>query len=254
MILLGASFAGAAATAEATAVGATAAEAATWRWPVRGEVVERFAVSPANPYARGQHRGIDIAAPRGAAVRAACAGRVRFAGNAGSFGRAVTISCGEYAVSYGHLAQIAVEPGETVRAGHQIGAVGTTGHGSSTGPHLHLGVRRTTDPDGYVDPLTLLPSSEPRSGPPPLPPPRPIAPRATPPRPIPATPSPAAVLGPIPATPSPAAVPGLPKAVLAGLALLAAGIPGLAIVTAGTARRRRQATRNRNVAIHNRLR
>jgi murein DD-endopeptidase MepM/ murein hydrolase activator NlpD len=241
VILLGASFAGAAATAEATAVGATAAEAATWRWPVRGEVVERFAVSPANPYARGQHRGIDIAAPRGAAVRAACAGRVRFAGNAGSFGRAVTISCGEYAVSYGHLAQIAVEPGETVRAGHRIGAVGTTGRGSSTGPHLHLGVRRTTDRNGYIDPLLLLPTGEPRSGPPPLPPTRPIAPRATPPRPS-------------PATPSPAAVPGLPKAVLAGLALLAAGIPGLAIVTAGTARRRRQATRNRNVAIHNPLR
>lgn len=246
MILLGAFFAGAGATAEANPAEAatakeTTAEAATWRWPVRGEVVERFDLSAANPYARGQHRGIDIAAPRGAAVRAACAGRVRFAGGAGSFGRAVTISCGEYAVSYGHLAQIAVEPGETVRAGHRIGAIGTTGRGSSTGPHLHLGVRRTTDPDGYVDPLTLLPSSEPMSGPPPFPPPRPIAPRATPPRPS-------------PATPSPAAVPGLPKAVLAGLALLAAGIPGLAIVTAGTARRRRREARTEHVAIHNPLR
>ncbi|HVE69365.1 MAG TPA: peptidoglycan DD-metalloendopeptidase family protein, partial [Solirubrobacteraceae bacterium] len=137
-----------------------------WAWPVRGPVAERFALSAADPYARGQHRGIDIAARAGAAVRAACAGRVRFAGAAGGFGRAVTVTCGPYAVTYGHLEAIATAAGERVDRGDRIGRVGKTGRGSTPGPHLHLGVRRAADPNGYVDPLALLPTTRPPSPPP----------------------------------------------------------------------------------------
>ncbi len=53
--------------------------AAAWRWPLRGEVITPFRLA-ANPFAAGQHRGIDIAAAPGAPVRSACPGRVRFAG------------------------------------------------------------------------------------------------------------------------------------------------------------------------------
>src|SRR5207253_2373903 len=36
-----------------------------WSWPVAGEVVQAFSFDEARPYAAGQHRGIDIAAPPG---------------------------------------------------------------------------------------------------------------------------------------------------------------------------------------------
>ena len=56
--------------------------------PVPGEVVRAFAYA-GDPFARGHHRGLDLAAAPGAPVRAACSGRVTFAGRAGASGRAV---------------------------------------------------------------------------------------------------------------------------------------------------------------------
>ncbi len=41
---------------------------------------------------------------------------------------------------YAHLAQILVQPGQTVQTGQKIGTCGTTG--SSTGEHLHWVVLR----------------------------------------------------------------------------------------------------------------
>ena len=46
---------------------------AGWTWPVDGEVITPYR-NGSDPYAPGQHRGIDIAAPVGTAVRAAAAG------------------------------------------------------------------------------------------------------------------------------------------------------------------------------------
>src|SRR3954451_24489225 len=80
-----------------------AALAATWHWPVRGPVVKRFHYRAAEPFARGRHRGIDIAASAGAPVVSACAGRVRFAGTVGTAGRAVSVACGRFIASYLHL-------------------------------------------------------------------------------------------------------------------------------------------------------
>ena len=58
---------------------ATSAVARGWVRPVDGDVLRAFAVG-ADRYAAGQHRGVDLAAPPGAPVRAACGGRVSFAG------------------------------------------------------------------------------------------------------------------------------------------------------------------------------
>jgi murein DD-endopeptidase MepM/ murein hydrolase activator NlpD len=147
-----------AAVLAALASAAPAEAAGAFRWPVRGEVMTQFRTH-ASPYARGQHRGIDVAAPVGTPVRAAAAGLVRFAGRVGSSGLVVSIRTrdGRYDVSYLHLAALAVRAGQRVGTGALLGSVGTTGRRSARAPHLHLGVRLAGSRHAYVDPLTLLP-------------------------------------------------------------------------------------------------
>src|SRR3954447_15042769 len=114
---------------------------AAWVWPVSGEVITPYR-NGINPYAGGQHRGIDIAAAIGTPVVAAAGGDLRFAGTAGSSGLTISIRTGDgYDTSYLHLSSTAVRAGARVSAGDPIGAVGTTGVRSATAPHLHFGVR-----------------------------------------------------------------------------------------------------------------
>ena len=120
---------------------ASARASGDWAWPVRGEVLTTFR-NGSDPYAAGQHRGVDIAAPVGADVVAAVAGTVRHAGVAGDSGLTVSVRAGEHDVSYLHLSAVAVKEGQTVAAGTRLGAVGTSGRRSVAAPHLHLGVRR----------------------------------------------------------------------------------------------------------------
>ena len=148
---------------------------AAWTWPVSGEVITAYR-NGSDPYATGQHRGIDIAAPVGAVVRAAAGGDVRFAGIAGSSGVTIGIRTADgYDTSYLHLSALEVRAGTHVSAGDRIGAVGTTGTRSATAPHLHFGVRDAGTRHGYHDPLALLPAAPPPSfaPEPPSPPPAP---------------------------------------------------------------------------------
>jgi Peptidase family M23 len=133
-----------------------------WRWPVRGQLITRYRNGP-DPYAAGQHRGIDVAAPVGAPVLAATGGRVRFAGLVGSSGLVVAVRTadGRYDTSYLHLSGIAVRAGARVRAGQRLGAVGTSGRRSARRPHLHFGVRVAGSRHGYRDPLDFLPPPAP---------------------------------------------------------------------------------------------
>jgi hypothetical protein len=149
---------GAALLAAAAALAIPAgAGAASLRWPVHGPLLARFDYRSQTPFAPGQRRGIDIDAPRGSPVLAACAGRVRFAGAVGTSGRTVSIACGPFVVSYLHLDRIATRRGAHVDAGDAIATVGVTGGRRERGPHLSFGVRRAHDRWGYVDPLRLLP-------------------------------------------------------------------------------------------------
>ncbi len=186
-------------------------------WPVHGDVVRPFSLGP-DPFARGAHRGIDIAARRGGAVRAACAGRVTFAGGVPRSGRVVAQRCGGWAVTYVELAGVSVRRGRRLRAGERLGTSGRV---------VHLGVRRAADRFGYVDPLALLPPVRgPVVGPAPVV--LPARRRVFPP--------------PVRAAPGRMAPPGLPVAVWAGVGLLGLAVPTLVLVRGRRRWRRRPGT------------
>lgn len=98
------------------------------------------------------HKGIDIACDTGASVVAASSGTVLVAAYNYAEGNYVCIDHGGGVVTvYMHNSALFVSAGDTVAAGQQIAAAGSTG--ISTGPHSHFGVRV----DGnYVDPLIYL--------------------------------------------------------------------------------------------------
>lgn len=219
---------------------------ARWRWPVRGDVVTPF-VTAANPFAPGQHRGIDVAARPGASVIAPCSGTVRFTGRVPGRGHGVTIACGNLIATVLELATTTVRRGTPITAGTRIGTVAAS--------HVQLGARQVGRRHGYIDPLTLLaeaPAPPPLAAPPVRSPERRQALRRPPPpaafpaaSPVDAATSRAAEAG----AASPAGSAGfaasagrpIPLAAWAGLGLLAAAMP------VGVRRRRERRARRYDV-------
>jgi hypothetical protein len=154
---------------------------AAWVWPLRGEVITPYS-NGNDPYAGGQHRGIDIAGETGQPVVAAASGTVRFAGTAGSSGVTVSIrTLDGFDTSYLHLSSASAREGQSIRAGERIGDVGTSGTRSAERPHLHFGVREAGSRHAYRDPLAFLPAGPPApenplEAPAPEPAPAPLAP------------------------------------------------------------------------------
>ncbi len=176
--------------------------ALAWTWPVDGPVLRPFKLGD-DPYAGGQHRGIDIGAPLGTSVRAPAGGRISFAGTVPTSGKSVTIQTPDgYSVTLVQLGTIAITRGAAVAEGAIVGTIGPSGELGAAAPHVHLGVRVTSDPNGYLDPLRFLPPrpaatpepepapapapepapapaadapAPPAASPPPLPPPQPVA-------------------------------------------------------------------------------
>lgn len=107
-----------------------------------------------DPFTRGLalHTGLDFKAEYGQPARATAPGVVTEAEWAGGYGNMVEVSHGHgLATRFGHLARIAVQPGQRVAAGDVIGYVGSTGR--STGAHLHYETRIDGEP---VDPQRFL--------------------------------------------------------------------------------------------------
>jgi hypothetical protein len=156
-----------------------------WVWPIRGDVITPYR-NGSDPYAAGQHRGIDIAGAVGTAVVAATSGEVRFAAVAGSSGLTVSVRTadGRYDTSYLHLSSTAVRRGDLVAAGEPVGTVGTSGTRSAAAPHVHFGVRDAGSRHAYHDPLGFLPpppaTEPPRGAPAPQPASAPVAPAPAP--------------------------------------------------------------------------
>lgn len=106
--------------------------------PVSGTITSRYGVS--SRIRSSTHTGLDIAAPIGTPIKAVADGTVTFASYNGAYGNLVKIDHGNGVETwYAHTSKMYVKPGQTVVAGEEIAAVGSTGN--STGPHLHLEIR-----------------------------------------------------------------------------------------------------------------
>jgi hypothetical protein len=209
--------------------------AATWRPPVSAPVSRAFDLGP-DPYAGGHHRGVDLLAPPGSPVRAACAGRVVVAGRVGASGGVVTVLCGHWRVTVMPLAMIAVRRGAPIGRGARLGTLAR----SRAHAGLHLGVRREGTRFGYVDPLRFLAPARP------APPPLGRAPRSRPrrlPPPLPLIAAPEVTARAMAAT-----APLAPWPAWAGLALVLAGLG----VRVGTRRRVRGVTVSPETALQDR--
>lgn len=113
-------------------------------WPTGGTITQRYA---------WYHPGLDIANSAAPGVLAADAGTVIVpAYMAGGYGNYIIIDHGNgFRTLYGHLSQIYVTPGQTVKRGDAIGKMGSTGR--STGTHLHFEVSKN---GSKINPLTVL--------------------------------------------------------------------------------------------------
>jgi peptidase M23-like protein len=145
----------------ATSPPSAVAAGVAWARPVPGAVARAFAYDPSDPFVRGRHRGVDLAAAPGGSVRAACGGRVVTA----RAGQVVTLRCGPWRVTHLPLADVTVHAGQRVDAGARLGTLGT----SAEHRGLHLGVRAAGDRFAYVDPLAFIPRTRGPHRAPPLP-------------------------------------------------------------------------------------
>ena len=101
-----------------------------------------------NPVTQAHHDGIDFIAEAGTPVLAAAAGEVVTAEFNPKYGYHVILQHdSSYTTLYAHLSELRVAAGDIAEAGTEIGTVGSTG--LSTGPHLHLELRKDGQP---VDP------------------------------------------------------------------------------------------------------
>ncbi len=127
-------------------------------WPVTGEISSIFGLRRFfNDQERNPHTGLDIAAPEGTDIRVTADGTVIETGDFFFSGNMVYVDHGQGLISlYAHLSRIDVEPGDVLRRGDILGAVGQTGR--VTGAHLHFAVMTNGI---LVDPLYFLPEQQP---------------------------------------------------------------------------------------------
>ncbi|MBQ2960949.1 MAG: M23 family metallopeptidase [Oscillospiraceae bacterium] len=142
--------------------GASAVESPLYIWPVMGELerghdLENLSYDVTLKDWR-THDGVDISAPLGTSVAAACSGSVIALEEDSLYGTVVSIDHGDGLISvYANLAALpTVTVGDWLEAGDIIGSVGTTALCEiGQGTHLHFAMKL----DGAsVNPLDYLPA------------------------------------------------------------------------------------------------
>ena len=118
--------------------------------PLSGIITSRF--GNMESIRSSGHSGLDIAAPKGTAIKVAASGTVIFAGYSGGYGNVVKVSHGNGVMTYyAHCSKLYVSAGQKVNAGDVVAAVGSTGN--STGNHLHFEVVKngvSLNPQNYL--------------------------------------------------------------------------------------------------------
>jgi murein DD-endopeptidase MepM/ murein hydrolase activator NlpD len=132
-------------------------------WPVKGRVLAAFGSKGDGR----QNDGINIGAPKGAAVQAADAGVVAYTGNElRGYGNLILIKHPNGWISaYAHCDLILVKRGEKVTRGQVIARVGSTGNVGE--PQLHFELRhgnRPVDPREHLAPLPTADTMTGRNG------------------------------------------------------------------------------------------
>lgn len=124
------------------------------QWPVKGRISGIFGSQRIYAGEPGSyHSGVDVAGATGTPVAAPADGVVILAADA-----PFTLEGNLLMIDHGmglnsaflHLSRIDVKPGDHVRQGQIVGAIGMTGR--ATGPHLHWGMKWQ---DVRIDPATL---------------------------------------------------------------------------------------------------
>ncbi len=116
------------------------------------------------------HKGVDFGVPHGTEELAIADGTVvktytacthdypkdYGCGCGGNYGNYVDILTddGQYYITYGHMSEVYVNVGDTVKNGQVVGLSGCTGW--STGNHLHLEMRLGYEQGELIDPLTYI--------------------------------------------------------------------------------------------------
>lgn len=122
-------------------------------WPAQGRTSSTFGLRRFfNDQERRPHSGLDIAAPEGTPVKATADGTVIETGDFFFSGNMIYLDHGQGIISlYAHLSRIDVEPGDVVKQGEIIGAIGQTGR--VTGAHLHFAILANKT---LIDPIYVL--------------------------------------------------------------------------------------------------
>ena len=135
-----------------------------YSFPVAGDslvMTDGYGLSPTS-YRNHAHNGIDLKARNEDVMATENQGRVVKVGSDKTSGNFAVVEYdrsdgAKWRVSYCHLDSVAVRQGDVVNAGQKLGVSGNTGN--STGPHLHLTVKRQdagTTEFKTVDPLNYL--------------------------------------------------------------------------------------------------
>lgn len=127
--------------------------------PVLGRMTSPYGYRD-DPMASGEdefHVGIDLSAEIGTPVLSFAAGTVDFIGESSGYGLYIQINHGNGITTfYCHCSQLCVQKGMQVSAGQMIAKTGDTGN--TTGPHLHMEMRRNgilLNPEYYIEVLPM---------------------------------------------------------------------------------------------------
>jgi murein DD-endopeptidase MepM/ murein hydrolase activator NlpD len=138
---------------------------APWGVPLRGPV-QHWGVTYPRPLLGCRfrdpryptHVGVDLPVDSGTPVYATIGGKVVWAGTNGAWGLLVVVENAEYQIWLAHNESLAVSVGQLVVAGQVV--AWSDNSGRSTGPHVHYGIKRFSDPadsaGAWLDPESFF--------------------------------------------------------------------------------------------------